>query len=71
MTIGSLNAIGPVRAAELGLLVRNDAAQRRDEARTATVEIVRPVDAATKRKADADVIRSVPETERLRIDIKV
>lgn len=71
MTIGSLSSVGPVRAAELGLLVRNDAAQRREETPMATVEIVRAVDAATMRKADADVIRSVPETERLRIDIRV
>lgn len=71
MTIGSLNSVGPVRAAELGLIVRNDTASRREDVRTATVEIVRPVDAATKRKADADVLRSVPETERLSIDIRV
>ncbi|GJE26711.1 hypothetical protein [Methylobacterium organophilum] len=71
MTIGSLNSLGPVRAAELGLSLRNDAAARHAPPETVTVEVVRPVDPATKLRADADVMRSEPVTERRLIDIKV
>lgn len=66
----SLSGVGPVRAAELNLLARNEAT-REPNTKTVTVEVVRPVDAATKSRADADVMRVVPTTESVRLDIRV
>lgn len=66
----SLNGVGPLRAAELNLFARNEAT-RELNTRTVTVEVVRPVDAQTKLKADADVMQVVPTTESVRLDIRV
>lgn len=71
MTVGSLNSLGPLRATELVLSTRNDAARRHDTTKSVMVEVVRPVDPETKLRAEADVMRSVPTTERLLIDISV
>lgn len=71
MASNSITAVGPVLAAEIGYFGRNEAARSREEPKTVTVEVVRPIDPETKIKADSDVMQSVPRTDRLRIDISV